>query len=133
MNASTPQTVRVVDSRTGCPTIPLVIGKGSAKAVMWPGNGALYRTFQIIELAPGDRTIDLSHPSDSVYYVVAGEGAIVDLASSERSPLVEGAMVHIDRGDAYRFDAAEGTAMTLLGGPCPADPSFYAGLSADKD
>ena len=122
-------TVRVVDSAVDCPTLPLVIGAGTARAVMWPGNGALYRTFQVVELLAGDRTIDLRHPSDSAYYVAAGSGSIVDLASGDRFDLVEGAMLHIDKGDGYRFEASGQAGVKLIGGPCPADPQLYAHLA----
>jgi mannose-6-phosphate isomerase-like protein (cupin superfamily) len=97
---------------------------------MWPGNGALYRTFQVMELQAGDRTIDFRHPSDSAYYVAAGSGSIVDLASGDRFSLVEGAMLHIDKGDGYRFEASDQAGVKLIGGPCPADPQLYAHLAA---
>jgi mannose-6-phosphate isomerase-like protein (cupin superfamily) len=95
---------------------------------MWPGNNAQFRTFQIITLERGARTIRLHHGSDAVYYVMSGAGSIVDLASSEAFPLVEGSMVHIDAGDAYQFMPSDD--MKILGGPCPADESLYAGLAA---
>jgi mannose-6-phosphate isomerase-like protein (cupin superfamily) len=124
----TAATVRVIDSATGCPDIPIVVGGGNAKAVIWPGNGARFRTFQILSLAPGARTVALRHASDSVYYVVEGTGSIANLDSGEAAPLGEGAMVHIDAGDGYRFDADGPRGMTLVGGPCPADERLYAGL-----
>lgn len=124
------RTIRVVDSGAGCPSLPIVIGKGAAKAVMWPGNGALYRTFQVIDLQPGDRTIDLCHPSDSAYYIAAGRGNIIDVATGKAQPLSEGAMLHIDRGDNYRFESAADSGMRLIGGPCPADPALYAHLES---
>jgi mannose-6-phosphate isomerase-like protein (cupin superfamily) len=99
---------------------------------MWPGNGALYRTFQVMELKPGDRTIDLRHPFDSAYYIAAGAGSVVDLASGERFPLVEGSMVHIDKGDAYRFETTDQAGVKVIGGPCPADPQLYAHLAATE-
>jgi mannose-6-phosphate isomerase-like protein (cupin superfamily) len=95
---------------------------------MWPGNNAKFRTFQIITLERGARTIRLHHGSDAVYYVMSGAGSIVDLASNEVFPLVEGAMVHIDSGDAYQFMASDDRDVKILGGPCPADESLYAGL-----
>ena len=96
---------------------------------MWPGNNAQFRTFQIITLERGARTIRLHHGSDAVYYVMGGAGSIVDLASSDVFPLVEGSMVHIDAGDAYQFETSDDQDMKVLGGPCPADESLYAGLA----
>jgi quercetin dioxygenase-like cupin family protein len=121
---------RVVDSAVGCPEIPIIIGPGNARVVMWPGNNAQFRTFQIITLERGARTIRLHHGSDAAYYVMSGAGSIVDLASSEVFPLVEGSMVHIDAGDAYQFVTNDGQGMKILGGPCPADETLYAGLAA---
>ncbi|WP_213770857.1 hypothetical protein [Bradyrhizobium sp. dw_78] len=122
-------TARVVDSATGCPQIPIIIGTGNARVVMWPGNDAQFRTLQIITLERGARTIRLHHGSDAVYYVIGGAGSITDLGSSEVFPLVEGAMVHVDAGDAYQFTANDDQAIKILGGPCPADESLYADLA----
>ena len=121
--------VRVVDSAVGCPEIPIIVGPGNARVVMWPGNNAQFRTFQIVTLKGGARTIRLRHGSDAVYYVMSGVGSIVDLASSEVFPLVEGAMAHIDAGDAYQFMSSDDQDMKILGGPCPADESLYADLA----
>lgn len=127
-----PQTVRVVDSAADCPELPIVQGAGRATVVIWPGNGALYRTFQVIDMKSGDRTIDLSHPSDAVYYIAEGEGSVFDTRSGESWKLDVGSMVHIDRGDAYRFDAGA-PGMRLLGGPCPADPALYDLIQQAKE
>src|SRR5260221_9970847 len=122
-------TARVVDSARQCPEIPIIVGRGNARVVMWPGNDAQFRTLQIITLERGARTIRLHHGSDAVYYVMSGAGSIADLGSSEVFPLVEGSMVHIDAGDAYQFVAKEDQDMKVLGGPCPADERLYAGLA----
>ena len=124
-------TVRVVDSCGKVPRVALVVGDGDAAVVMWPGNGALYRTFQVLTLKPGDRTIDLTHPSDSAYYVSAGAGDVVDLATGERQALAEGAMLHIDRHESYRFETEDAAGLVLIGGPCPADPALYTGILAE--
>ncbi len=119
---------RVIDSAAGCPEIPIIIGPGNARVVMWPGNDAKHRTLQVLTLERGARTICLNHGSDAVYYVMSGAGSITDLRSSAVFPLAEGAMVHIDAGDAYQF-MADDEEMKVLGGPCPADEGLYAGLA----
>jgi mannose-6-phosphate isomerase-like protein (cupin superfamily) len=128
VSAESPQTVRVVDSAAGCPNLPIIRGKGNARVVIWPGNGALYRTFQVFELHGGDRTADLAHSTDAVYYLAEGTGTVANAVSGESWPLRVGAMVHIDRGDSYRFEAGN-TGMRLIGGPCPADEALYAVLA----
>ena len=122
---NTEKTVRVIDSSAGCPEIPIVVGRGNAKVLMWPGNDARFRTFHIVTLESGARTVSLSHESDAVYYVMGGTGTIVDMKSAVVSPLAEGAMIHIDAGDAYQFMADNDVPFRILGGPCPADHSLY--------
>jgi mannose-6-phosphate isomerase-like protein (cupin superfamily) len=118
----------VIDSALPSPNLPIVEGSGNARAVLWPGNGALYRTFQIIDLASGDRTVELKHPSDAVYYVVGGSGSVVDAVTGQSQSLIEGAMVHIDAGDSYRLVNAGAGVCRIIGGPCPGDPALYAHL-----
>lgn len=124
MNLPTLQTARVIDSTRDCPDLPIVVGPGSAKVVVWPQSGAEHRTMHLVTLAEGSKTTELKHPSDSVYYVISGSGAVADIASGSLMELGEGSMVHIDAGDTYRFEAfAPG--MTIVGGPCPPDSSLY--------
>lgn len=119
--------VRVIDSAIDCPALSIVVGGGSAKAVIWPGSGAEHRSMHLISLESGATTIVLSHPSDCVYYVIGGAGSIRDLSSDVASPLEEGAMVHIDAGDRYQL-RSEGANFTLVGGACPADRQLYSHL-----
>jgi mannose-6-phosphate isomerase-like protein (cupin superfamily) len=129
-NTQSPR-VRVIDSAVDCPEIPIVEGEGNAKLVLSPHNGASFRSFQLVSLAGGARTVELSHVSDCAYYVIEGEGAVVDAASLARFGLAEGNMVHIDAGDRYRIEA--GTAgMKVIGGPCPPDAALYAGMTSGK-
>ncbi|TAI67695.1 hypothetical protein CWO89_01485 [Bradyrhizobium sp. Leo170] len=92
-------------------------------------NGAAFRSFQLVSLQQNARTIDLSHASDCVYYVIAGEGAIVDTAGGSRHEVAEGHMVHIDAGDRYRIEAGA-AGIKVIGGPCPADASLYSMIAA---
>ena len=127
MTASETGAVRVIDSAIGCPNIPIVQGSGNAQAVVWPGNGAQFRTFHVVSLEPGASTIELRHPSDCVYYVAEGGGSVQGGGADERFDLIQGSMVHIDAGDAYRIAAGE-AGVKVIGGPCPADMALYAGL-----
>ena len=128
MDGAQSKTVRVIDSNKECPSISIILGEGSAKVIAWPGNGARYRTFHLLTLKDGSRTIALNHPTDSVYYVVGGSGIVTDLNLNVVTPLEEGCMIHIDRSDAYEFEAKGPGGMKLLGGPCPADDRLYASL-----
>lgn len=125
MQEAGPETMRVLDSGEGCKELPIIEGKGYARVVVWPGNGAKFRSLHLLSLEDGASTVPLRHGSDCVYYVVAGEGSIMDAATENVQPLAEGGMVHIDGGDCYRLMAKEGGAMRLVGGPCPADPALY--------
>jgi mannose-6-phosphate isomerase-like protein (cupin superfamily) len=125
MSHETFDTVRVIDGAVDCPALPIVAGAGTATAVIWPGVGAEQRSMHSIRLERDASTVVLSHPSDCVYYVIQGAGVIVDGATGAVQPLCEGAMVHIDAGDSYLL-RADGDAMSVVGGPCPPDPAFYA-------
>jgi quercetin dioxygenase-like cupin family protein len=118
------ETVRVIDSKFGGQPLPIVVGSGSAHAVLWPGNGAHYRSFHLVDLHPGDRTRDLSHASECIYYVERGSGTIRGLDDGMVHDLVEGAMIHVGIGDSYRIEAGP-QGMRLLGGTVPVDPAFY--------
>jgi quercetin dioxygenase-like cupin family protein len=120
--------VRVLGGGEECPALPLVDGEGVARALIWPGIGAYLRSMHCISLAPGARTIPQRHPMEAVYYVLSGEGIVRDSEQPPEQLLVEGSMVHVEPGTAYVLEAGpEG--IEILGGPCPADPALYAGLS----
>lgn len=116
--------VQVVRGAAGSVTLPLVASGGEAVAVVWPGVGSKHRSLHRLVLQAGGCTIDLRHPSESVYYVRSGGATVVDVDSGEQQSLVEGSMVHVDPSTAHRFEAgAEGA--EIVGGPCPPDPSIY--------
>ena len=116
--------VVVLDAGAG-PELPLVEGGGSARAVVWPGNGAELRSLTVIELDAGSATRGLTHQGEAVYYVESGAGTIE--ADDESGNLGEGSMVHIDGGTHYSFRAGP-AAMKLIGGPSPADHELYEGI-----
>ncbi len=118
------KTVSIIDSKTTRKPLHLVKGAGEAFAVLWPGNGARYRTFNVIKLMTGDMTRDLKHAGECVYYVESGTGLIRDLTDNTAQNLVEGSMIHIGIGDSYRLEAAAG-GMSLIGGTVPVDPALY--------
>ncbi len=121
------ESIQVIDS-VHSQEIPIVDGVGNAKVVIWPGTGARHRTFQVINLGENSKTVQLCHPeSDAAYYVLKGQGSVFDVDTGQSQELGEGGMVHIDAKDRYQFVASV-SGMDLLGGPCPADVSLYAGL-----
>jgi mannose-6-phosphate isomerase-like protein (cupin superfamily) len=121
------ESIQVIDS-VHSQEIPIVDGIGNAKVVVWPGTGARHRTFQVINLGENSKTVQLCHPeSDAAYYVLKGQGSVFDIGTGQSHDLGEGGMVHIDAKDRYQF-VASSSGMDLLGGPCPADISLYAGL-----
>jgi quercetin dioxygenase-like cupin family protein len=119
--------VQVLSAEDG-PELEIVDGEGSARAIVWPGTGALHRSMHRVKLAPGSATVALTHPADAVYYVIAGAGSVAEPGAEDTAePLVLGAMVHVDAGTGYAFRAGDG-GLDLIGGPCPADPALYAHL-----
>lgn len=106
---------------------------GHAWAVVWPGVGAELRSVHHISLSSKGRTIALEHPMEAVYYVMEGSATAVDLDSNTSQELIEGSMVHIDAGTAYRLQAGPAGA-EIIGGPCPADHRMYEHLGwQDRD
>jgi mannose-6-phosphate isomerase-like protein (cupin superfamily) len=116
--------VRVLGSPDHGPGLPIVDGEGSAWPIVWPGSGAAFRTMHRIVLAGGSRTIVMRHAMEAAYYVIRGDGVVRDPDSGGSEPLVEGSMIFVEPGTAYRIEAG-GTGLLLLGGPCPADPALY--------
>jgi hypothetical protein len=118
--------VQVIPLRGTGPSLPIVKGAGSARAVIWPGTGATMRSIHLIQLAPSSGTVPLAHPTESVYYVLAGTGTVAGDGPSPATPLAAGSMVHVGPGTGYRFAAGTGGLENVVsvGGPCPADLPF---------
>jgi hypothetical protein len=119
-----PREVRVLGVADHGPPLPIVEGEGSARAIVWPGIGAAYRTMHRIELAGGSRTVPLKHVMEAAYYVIRGDGVVRDPENGDGHPLTEGSMIFVEPGTAYLIEAGS-AGMLLLGGPCPADPALY--------
>jgi quercetin dioxygenase-like cupin family protein len=117
--------VQVLPLRGAGPSLPVLAGDGSARAVIWPGAGATQRSIHLIQLAPSSGTVRLEHPAESVYYVLDGSGTVAGNGPAAATPLVPGSMVHVAPGTGYRFSAGPG-GLEIFGGPCPPDPALYA-------
>ena len=122
--------VAVVDAEVG-PELPIIHQDGSARAVIWPGMGAELRSMHRISLQPNGRTIRLNHPSEAVYYVISGSGAVCDTPHAPKEALIQGSMILIEAGSDYAF-CASSDGMELVGGPSPADPTLYESLEAGE-
>jgi mannose-6-phosphate isomerase-like protein (cupin superfamily) len=129
---ASPPRVAVLDANETCPRLPLVAGDGEAYAVVWPGVGATMRSMHRISLRPRSATIQMRHPMEAVYYVIAGGGMMRDPDTGTAEPVREGSMIHVEPGTAYIAEA-DAAGLELIGGPCPADPEFYRGLAAKTD
>jgi quercetin dioxygenase-like cupin family protein len=116
--------VNVIKGTEPGPELAIVESGGSARAVIWPGSGAEHRSMNLIFLEPNGQTIELRHPSESVYHVTEGDGTMVDHEAVTRHDVVTGSMLFIDAGTTYSFKAGPSGAL-LLGGPCPPDPDLY--------
>lgn len=118
-----PAALRVVKRGTGR-ELGLINGVGSARAIVWPGMGARYRTMHHLTLGPRASTVDQEHPGEAVYTVLDGTATVSDRAGGETETLIAGAMVHLEPHTRYSFDAGENGAV-ILGGPCPPDVDLY--------
>ncbi len=123
--------VRVLDSGDACPTLPIIEQGGSARAVVWPGVGALHRSMHVIRLDANAATTPLSHPSDAVYHLCEGTATAADPEGGDSFDIEVGAMLHIDAGTTYRIEAG-GEGALLVGGPCPPDPAMYEHLEPER-
>jgi quercetin dioxygenase-like cupin family protein len=124
LNTSSNARVNVIKGSEPGPEIAIVESGGSARAVIWPGSGAEHRSMNLISLEPGGQTIELRHPSESVYHVTEGDGTMVDHEAGARHEVITGSMLFIEAETPYSFTAGPSGAL-LLGGPCPPDPDLY--------
>jgi quercetin dioxygenase-like cupin family protein len=123
-NGAVEAVVQVLPLRGAGPSLPVLAGDGSARAVIWPGTGAAARSIHLIQLAPSSGTVRLQHPGESVYYVLDGSGTVAGDGPAGTTALVPGSMVHVGPGTGYRFSAGPG-GLEIFGGPCPPDPALY--------
>ena len=118
--------VQVLPLNGAGPSLLVLEGAGSARAVIWPGTGATERSVHLIQLGPLSGTVRLEHLAESVYYVLDGSGTVAGDGPAAATSLVPGSMVHMGPGTGYRFRAGPG-GLRIFGGPCPHDPALYAG------
>jgi quercetin dioxygenase-like cupin family protein len=83
-----------------------------------------------ISLEPAGRTVRMTHPSEAVYYVISGSGAVCDGGVAPTATLVEGSMVHVEPGTTYAL-CASSEGMEVVGGPAPADPALYQSMTRE--
>lgn len=125
------ETARVLESDKNCPELPLVEGGGQARAVAWPGVGSRLRSMTLYRLDPASRTVAQTHEMEAVYYIVAGDGEVIEAGHAGGQQLVPGSMAHVEPGTTYQF-VAGGAGMELVGGPCPPDPALYRSLTTNS-
>jgi mannose-6-phosphate isomerase-like protein (cupin superfamily) len=115
--------VAVVDAAEG-PALSIVAAGGKAHAIIWPGMGARLRSLHALSLEAGGETVMLQHPGEAVYYVIQGEGEVLDRSQDGTRRIAEGSMVHVEPRTPYSFRAGNG-GIELVGGPAPPDRSLY--------
>jgi hypothetical protein len=116
--------VSVVRRADWGPPLPIVTG-GECWPVIWPGMGAGARSLHYFDLPAGGGIIPLTHPSEAVYYVVAGAVSVEDLSEGSEPHAVDaGGMFHIEPATKYAFRALNESTV-VIGGPCPADAALY--------
>jgi quercetin dioxygenase-like cupin family protein len=124
--------VQVLPLRGTGPSLPIIKGAGSARAVIWPGIGASKRSVHMIQLEPSSATVRLEHRAESVYYVLDGSGIVGGDDPSAAMPLTPGSMVHVGPGTGYRIVAGN-SGLEIFGGPCPYDAAVYGEADGPPD
>ena len=127
-STSKPGSVQVLKGAESKTLLPLVRSGGTATAVVHPAVGAHHRSLHIIHLDPEGVTVELRHPSESVYYVRSGTASVSDSSNGKNQELIEGSMVHVDPHTPHTFTAGA-SGCEIVGGPCPPDPAVYALLT----
>lgn len=122
------ESVQVVDVDDSCPLLPLVEGRGSARAVIWPGVGAKQRSMHLFSLAEEASTVQMTHASEATYYVIDGAALATDASDGSVQEAETGAMIFIEPYTPYSIAARNG-AVRFVGGPCPPDPALYERIS----
>jgi mannose-6-phosphate isomerase-like protein (cupin superfamily) len=121
--------VDVLDSTTDGPELPIIEGRGVARAIVWPGMGAKTRSLHRITLEPGSRTISMCHEMEAVYYVRAGVATVVDGDAPDPHVVESGSMFFVEPNTSYTVLAGDDL-VELIGGPSPPDPALYRHLDA---
>lgn len=116
--------VQVLTSDETCPELEIVDAGGTARAVLWPGVGALHRSIHVLTLAEASATQVLCHPSDAVYYVSSGSAHVHDQSVGISTEVGVGSMFHVDAGTSYSVVSTSSDTV-IIGGPCPPDESLY--------
>ncbi|MBM4764880.1 ectoine synthase [Bacillus sp. B15-48] len=103
------------------------IGVGCrARAIVWPGMGAIYRTMNYLEISGGHKTREIIHnDSEATYFIAQGTGKAIDVDSGKIFDVQKGKMLLLDQGTRYALEANEEETMICIGGPCPPDPALY--------
>ena len=122
----------MLSSDQGCPELAIIELGGRARAVVWPGVGAIHRSMHVITLDADGSTVPQSHPSDAVYHVCEGAAMVTDPAGVDSFEMEVGSMLHIDAGTAYRIKAGA-AGVVIVGGPCPPDRGLLRLLGVEVE
>jgi mannose-6-phosphate isomerase-like protein (cupin superfamily) len=113
--------IRILDVNKDYVEIPLLKSGKMAKAIVHPGMGAKYGSLNYIVMEPGDENILHVHPnSDDVFYIIQGEGVVVDGDGDEKS-LKAGDVVFVPAGTFHAVKPRGPKTFIGVGGPQPPD------------
>ena len=125
--------IKVLDPEKNFKLLPYTEGKGVAKAIIWPGMGAKLGSMHYFVMAPGARNVPHKHPeAEDMFYVVQGQGVVIDFDQGKEYPFKKGDFVFIPAGitHAVRSDGPED--FISVGGPSPADEAMYVHEKGEK-
>lgn len=118
--------IKVLSTDTDYVNIPYIKGK-NVKGVVWPGMGSKFATFNYFEMVPGDENVPHVHwHSEDIFYILAGEGYVVDLDSGEEQYIKKGSIVFVEPGTRHTVKVTGTEPYSSIGGPCPPDPEMFA-------
>src|SRR3989449_11767062 len=83
--------------------LPLAAEGGRVRALLWPGMGARERSLCYFDLPEGFASTEFRHPYEAVYYVVRGEGRVVDADAGTAHPVHAGQMIYLTPNQGYRL------------------------------
>jgi quercetin dioxygenase-like cupin family protein len=111
----------------------LPIISSDARLIVWPGVGAETANMNYVRIQPGEGNVPHIHAkSEDTIFILEGEGSVRDFDNDATLPFRAGQAIHVPVGLKHAVYADRGSAVTSVGGPCPADYGMLRAVGAIK-